>query len=87
MCYLLSCVQLFVAPWTVAHQAPWSMDSPGKDTRVDYHSPLQEISTTQDNFTEIRADRSAVAKISLWLFDWKSLIMVLILRKNFVFIK
>ena len=25
MYYLLSCVQLFVAPWTVAHQAPLSM--------------------------------------------------------------
>ena len=22
---LLSCVQLFVTPWTVAHQAPWFM--------------------------------------------------------------
>ena len=25
MYYLLSCVQLFVAPWTIAHQAPLSM--------------------------------------------------------------
>ena len=26
MYYLLSCVQLFVAPWTVAHQAPFPME-------------------------------------------------------------
>ena len=27
-------VRLFVIPWTVAHQAPLSMDSPGKNTGV-----------------------------------------------------
>ena len=32
MCYLLSHVWLFVTPWTVVHQAPLSMDSPGKNT-------------------------------------------------------
>ena len=26
---LLSCVQLFMAPWTVAHQAPLSLGFPG----------------------------------------------------------
>ena len=26
MYYLLSCVQLFASPWTVAHQAPLSME-------------------------------------------------------------
>ena len=25
MCSMLSCVQLFVTPWTVVHQAPLSM--------------------------------------------------------------
>ena len=29
---LLSCVWLFVTPWTVAHQVPLSMDFPGKST-------------------------------------------------------
>ena len=33
---------LFVTPWTVAHQAPLSMDSPGKDTGVVFHFLLQE---------------------------------------------
>ena len=36
-----------VHPWTVAHQAPLSMDSPGKNTRVGYHSHLQKIFQTQ----------------------------------------
>ena len=48
MCHVtLSCVQLFETPWTVAHQAPLSLDSPGKDTGVDSHSLLQGIFPTQ----------------------------------------
>ena len=37
MCALsrFSCVQLFAALWTVAHQTPLFMDSPGKNTGVD----------------------------------------------------
>ena len=31
----LSRVRLSATPWTVAHQAPLSMDSPGKNTRVE----------------------------------------------------
>ena len=42
MCHVtLSCVQLFETPWTVAHQAPLSLDSPGKSTRVGCHCLLQ----------------------------------------------
>ena len=36
-CQLLSCVQLFVMPWTVAHQATLSMGFPGKNTGVGCH--------------------------------------------------
>ena len=32
--YLFSHVQLFVTPWTVAHQAPLSMGFSGKNTGV-----------------------------------------------------
>ena len=32
--YLLSHVQLFVTPWTVAHQAPLSMGFSGKNSGV-----------------------------------------------------
>ena len=31
---LLSCVRLLATPWTAAHQAPLSMDFPGKSTGV-----------------------------------------------------
>ena len=40
-------VQLCVTLWTVAHQAPLSWDSPGKDTGVGGHALLQEIFQTQ----------------------------------------
>ena len=37
----LSSVWLFATPWTVAYQAPLSMDSPGKNTGVGCHFLLQ----------------------------------------------
>ena len=37
----LSWVRLSATPWTVAHQAPLSMDSPGKNTGVGCHAFLQ----------------------------------------------
>ena len=39
-----SCVQLFVAPWTIARQASLSMDSPDKNTGVGCYALLQGIS-------------------------------------------
>ena len=39
----LSRVRLFVTPWTAAHQAPPSMDSPGKSTGVRCHCLLREL--------------------------------------------
>ena len=44
---MFSCVQLFLTPWTVAHQAPLSRDFPGKNTGVGCHTLLQGIFTTQ----------------------------------------
>ena len=41
-----SCVQLFVTPWTVAHQALCPWDSPGKNIGVGSHSLLQGIFLT-----------------------------------------
>ena len=41
---LLSYVQLFVTPWTVAHQAPSVHgDSPGKNTEVGCHFFLTNV--------------------------------------------
>ena len=37
----LSCVQLFETPWTATHQAPPSMDFPGKSTGVGCHCLLR----------------------------------------------
>ena len=44
---LLSHVQLFATPWTVAHQAPLSMGLPSKNTGVGCHFLLQGIIPTQ----------------------------------------
>jgi len=38
---LLSCVRLLVTPWTTAHQAPPSIDFPGKSTGVVCHCLLR----------------------------------------------
>ena len=45
--HVLSRVQLFVTPQTVARQAPLPMDSPGKNTEVGCHVLLQGIFPTQ----------------------------------------
>ena len=42
-------VWLFVTPWTVAHQAPLSMGSPGKNTGSGCHFLLQRIFLTQES--------------------------------------
>ena len=44
---MLSHVQLFATPRTVAHQASLPWDSPGENTGVDWHSLLQGIFPTQ----------------------------------------
>ena len=41
-------VQFFAILWTIAHQAPLSRNSPGKNTGVGCHSFLQGISPTQE---------------------------------------
>ena len=43
VCESLSHVQLFVTPWTVAHQAPLSMEFPGKNTGMGSHSLLRDL--------------------------------------------
>ena len=43
----LNHVELFATPWTIAHQAPLSMGSPGKNTRLGCHFLLQGIFLTQ----------------------------------------
>ena len=43
---MLSHVQLFVTPWSVALQAPLSMEFSGKNIGVGCHALLQEIFPT-----------------------------------------
>ena len=45
---LLSCVQLFLIPWTVACQAPLSMEFSGKNTAVGCHFLLQGLSLARN---------------------------------------
>ena len=47
-CPAFSRIQLFVTPWTVAHKASLSMDSPGKNTGVGCHFLLQGIFWPRD---------------------------------------
>ena len=47
VCQLLSRVWIFVTPWTEAHQAPLSWDSPGMNTGMGCHALLQRISPIQ----------------------------------------
>ena len=44
---LLSRVQLFAIPWTIAYQAPPSMGFPSKSTGVGCHFLFQGIFATQ----------------------------------------
>ena len=44
---MLSCIQLFATPWTVACQALCAWDFPGKNTGVACHFLLQGIFKTQ----------------------------------------
>ena len=47
VCELLSCVLLFATPWTIAHQAPPSMEFPRQDTGVCCYFLFQGIFPTQ----------------------------------------
>ena len=46
-CQLLSCVQLFVAPWTIAHHAPLSMEFSKQEYWSGQPFPFQEIFLSQ----------------------------------------
>ena len=56
MCELLSCVQLFVTPWIVAHQAPLSMEF----SRQEYWSGLPFPSPYMHIYFHILASQVAL---------------------------
>ena len=47
VCHMLSHVWIFMTPWTGTHQAPLSIDFPGKNIRAGCHLILQGIFLTQ----------------------------------------
>ena len=48
VCWVAQLCPLLCDPWTVAHQAPLSWDSLGKNTRVGCHAHLQGSSQPRD---------------------------------------
>ena len=48
-CAVLSRVQLFETPWSVAYQVPLSMDFQDKNTRVGCHFLLQRLFPAQES--------------------------------------
>ena len=70
LCAQLLCgIWLFEAPWTAAHQAALSMDSPDKNTGVGCHFLLQGVFPIQDARTHI-SGISCVARGFLLLRHW-----------------
>ena len=66
---VLSCIWLFVTPWTVAHQAPLFMWFLGKNTGVGCHSLLQGIFLTQGS-------NLGILNCRLILYQWTTRIYI-----------
>ena len=60
----LSCVRLFVTPWTVAYEAPRPWDFPGKSAGVDCHFLLQGIFPTQGSNPGLPHCRQTLYRLS-----------------------
>ena len=68
----LSRVQLFVTLWTVAHQAPLSWDSPGKNIGLGTYSLLQGIFPTQGSNPRLMSPALAGGFFATWEASEKS---------------
>ena len=73
MCWSLSCVQLFVTPWTIACQAPLAMGFP----RQEYWSGLPFPSLGDLPDPGIKPTSPALQVDSLQLSCWESLSLVI----------
>ena len=60
----LSCVRLFVSPWTIAYQASLSMGFPGKNIGVGCHFLLQGIFPTQGSNPGLQHCRQVLYPLS-----------------------
>ena len=59
-------VRLFSSLWTVAHQEPQSMDSPGKNTGLGCHVLLQGIFPTQESNPHLLHCRWILSHWATW---------------------
>ena len=59
-----SCDGLFVTPWTIAHQAPLSMDSPGKNTGVGCHDRIFQAQGSNPHFLSLMHWQAASLSLS-----------------------
>ena len=64
-----SCIWLFVTPWTVARQAPLSMDSPGENTGVVCHFHLQRRGEETSPLNLLPTSQTLSCWKSFWLSD------------------
>ena len=63
---VLSHSQLFVIPRNVVRQAPLAMESPGKNTGVGCHFPLQGIFLTQGSNSRLPGCRETLYHGATW---------------------
>ena len=64
VCCVFNCVQLFMTPWTVALQAPLSMEFSGKNTAMGCHFLLQGIFPTQGSNPDLLHCRRILLPLS-----------------------
>ena len=67
----LSRVQFFATTWTAAHQAPPSMDFPGKSTGVGCHCLLRSHSSRSPQCTGLSSLHYAAASPSYLCYTWQ----------------
>ena len=67
----LSCVRLFVTPWTVAHQAPPSMEFPRQEywSGLPFLTPLYVISKV---FSCVLQENQGELRILHFVWNWKA---------------
>ena len=81
---MLSHVQLFVTPWTVAHQVLCPWDSPGKNTGVGCHTLLQGIFPTQESNPGLSHCRQILYHLSHQVSMYLQAIKEYILKEKYI---
>ena len=81
---------VLVTPWTIAPQAPLSMDFPGKNTEVGCHFLLQGIFLTQESNPGFGSPvcrwilyQLSHKESSEWLWAWRLMIRIMDAKSQF----